>query len=329
MQAHILETTDPTLNLAIEELLVAKHKQDSPDLLLLWQNAPSVIIGRHQCTEEVIQTSFVADNSIPVVRRMTGGGAVYHDLGNLNFSFITSTVEPLTFEVKVFLEPLLAALRQVGIEAQASGRNDLEVLGKKISGTSQLRLGQTVLFHGTLLVNLDLAILDKALAVDPAKIHSKGVQSIAARVVNLSTIWPQGTTLENLKDALLTATKSKASHLPQELEVEAIELANKKYRTWDWNYGASPPFTIAEHKRFPWGLVSLKVNVRKGLISSWQITGDFISLKDPEELAKLVLGKPWDIEILSQIFATQPFEAYFVHCDPKQMLAFFTGAIRG
>ena len=324
-QAYILTTNDPTYNLALEEVLFLNKKRTDPDLFLLWQNKPCVIIGRHQVTEAVIHTSYIAEHNLPVVRRMSGGGAVYHDLGNLNFSFIKHIDSPFSIDVATILAPILSALQELGVCAQSSGRNDIAVCGQKISGTSQMRLGETLLFHGTLLVEANIEAMSAALAIDQKKIKSKGVSSIAARVTNLAKIWPAKTTMADLRNALVRKCDCTIAKVNRSLEEQALELANSKYRTWDWNYGASPPFTEERSQRFPWGSVCLRVDVHKGLVRNLAISGDFISLQDPAKIAAIVQGQPWQTDVLTRLLTPLPWEDYFINCDPKQMLLFFTG----
>ena len=203
MQFLSLSSTDPALNLALEECLLQWLPADHPGLFLLWQNAPSVIVGRHQVTLDEIDADFVRRRGLPVVRRMTGGGAVYHDLGNLNFSFMENAHGRKTVDFARYLRPVCAALAELGVQASLTGRNDLEAGGRKISGSAQsLRQGR-ILHHGTLLVSLDFGELVQALHVDPDKIRSKGIASVRSRVANISEFWTPGSGMEDLRAALL------------------------------------------------------------------------------------------------------------------------------
>ena len=203
MQFLSLSSTDPALNLALEECLLQWLPADHPGLFLLWQNAPSVIVGRHQVTLDEIDADFVRRRGLPVVRRMTGGGAVYHDLGNLNFSFMENAHGRKTVDFARYLRPVCAALAELGVQAPLTGRNDLEAGGRKISGSAQsLRQGR-ILHHGTLLVSLDFGELVQALHVDPDKIRSKGIASVRSRVANISEFWTPGSGMEDLRAALL------------------------------------------------------------------------------------------------------------------------------
>jgi len=177
-------STDPHFNLALEEYVMTNCK-DGETYFLLWQNEPSIIIGKHQNTVEEINSSFVKDNNIHVVRRLSGGGAVYHDLGNLNFTFIIGSGKEGMFDFGKFTQPIVKMLQSRGVNAELNGRNDLTIEGKKFSGNSQYIKNNRLLHHGTLLFNSNLEDVAKALMVSGEKIESKGVKSIRSRVTNI------------------------------------------------------------------------------------------------------------------------------------------------
>ena len=290
MQFLSLSSTDPALNLALEECLLQWLPADHPGLFLLWQNAPSVIVGRHQVTLDEIDADFVRRRGLPVVRRMTGGGAVYHDLGNLNFSFMENAHGRKTVDFARYLRPVCAALAELGVQASLTGRNDLEAGGRKISGSAQsLRQGR-ILHHGTLLVSLDFGELVQALHVDPDKIRSKGIASVRSRVANISEFWTPGSGMEDLRAALLRHCADGEGSLEPEVLRAAEELAERKYRSWDWNYGASPAFTLQRRERFPWGLVDWRLDVRDGIVRDCRICGDFFAAADIAGLEERLRG---------------------------------------
>ena len=175
---------DPAYNLAFEEYVLRNKKEG--DFLLLWQNDNAVIIGRNQNTEEEIDKAFVEAHGIKVVRRITGGGAVYHDLGNLNYSFITDCTAFNKDALAAFTEPVAAALRALGAPAQLSGRNDIVIEGKKVSGTAQRIQDGRILHHGTLLFQSDPEMIAGALKADPDKFRSKSTKSVRSRVGNIA-----------------------------------------------------------------------------------------------------------------------------------------------
>ena len=326
MQCYSVRQTDPTLNLALEEVLFRRLGPDFPGCFLLWQNSPSVIVGRHQNTWEEVDTAWLAERGLPVVRRNTGGGAVYHDLGNLNFSFMEYAPERGKVDFARYLEPVCAALARLGVEARLTGRNDLEAGGRKISGSAQsLRAGR-VLHHGTLLVALNFEDMVAALIVDPEKYRSKGVASVRARVANISESWQPGSTMDDLRAALAAccAPESVPRDVPEDALREAGRLAEEKYRTWEWNFGHSPAFSERRRRRFPWGLVDVLLDVRKGVIESCRIHGDFFAAADVGELERRLTGVRDEPQALRDALRGVDWEACFSGCDPEMMQNFFT-----
>lgn len=324
-----LETTshDPAFNLALEESLLRSLPANHPGYFLLWQNIPSIIVGRHQCTAEVVNPAFVAACKIPVIRRMTGGGAVYHDLGNLNFSFIVHSRGKAG--LAAFLAPIMAALAGLGVNASLSGRNDLEVNGKKISGSAQMFFDNKLLHHGTLLVNLDLERMADALRVDEAKFKSKGVASIRARVANLGELIGEKADMAQLKEALASSCASGREVLSPQMLAAAGELAERKYSTWDWNYGQSPPFNLEKRRRFPWGDVAIRLDVKKGRIRNCALNGDFFSSAPIADLEKLFANLPFEPGAVKSALANVCWPDYFSGCDAERMRAFLTDGIFG
>lgn len=323
MYSLVFSSLDPALNLALEEQLFLSLPPEHPGYFLLWQNGPSIIVGRHQCTAEEINADFVRREHLPVVRRITGGGAVYHDAGNLNFSFIENAREREKVDFRRYLEPVREALRHVGVRAEISGRNDLEADGRKISGSGQRIHRGKVLHHGTLLVHVDFERLSEALNVDPEKIRSKGVASVRARVRNLSECWTPGTNMDDLKDCLLRRCADGEARLDPRDHAAAQALAESKYRQWSWNYGASPPFTVEKRRRFPWGSVRLRLDVRHGLIASCRIYGDFFSGAEIGELENTLVGLRHEPASLVRALEGVPLEMYFSGCDPEETRRFF------
>lgn len=321
--AILIASKDPAFNLALEESLFQSLSPDSQSLFLLWQNGPSVIVGRHQNTAEELSTDFAKTHNIAVVRRMTGGGAVYHDHGNLNFSFLEyrDTMGPINFQE--YLKPIQAALAELGLDVQFSSRNDLEVQGKKISGSAQVRRGHKVLHHGTLLINVNTDVLSQVLTGSPEKYKSKGIASMRARVGNLADFWPQGTTMDELYQCLMRHCAQQVIDLPPEYAIQAQTLADAKYRTWAWNYGHAPAFTHSFAARFPWGKLECRLHVRKGIIQHCALSGDFFAQRDVQELESLFINCAHRKDAILTAITNAHMPSYFAGCSQAEVVGFF------
>ncbi|MDD2967798.1 MAG: lipoate--protein ligase [Desulfovibrionaceae bacterium] len=322
MLALLLEQHDPCLNLALEEHLFRSLQPDDEGWFLLWRNAPSLIVGRHQNTVEEVNQQLVQRHALPVVRRNTGGGAVYHDLGNVNFSFLHTAKQAGSLDFSLYLKPVVAALAAVGIQASFSSRNDLTAAGRKFSGSAQMRHGNKVLHHGTLLVDLDLDMLGAVLTGAPDKYQSKGIASVRSRVVNLSDIWPAGCSIEAVQQSLLQHCATGQGALPCGALEAAEQLAAEKYRTWAWNYGKSPAFTTQYRQRFAWGAVECRLAVRHGRIESFDIFGDFFAEKELDSLCAQLQGIAFTPAALHAALAPLPLEQWFTGCDAGIMRHF-------
>ena len=287
-------TLDPDHNLALEEYVFTSMPRDK-EYLILWQNDNAVIIGRHQNTLAEIDESYVQEKGIRVVRRMSGGGAVYHDLGNLNFSFIVDAAGSQV-DLERFCLRIAVALGKLGLDARLDGRNDILAEGCKISGNAQYMKEGRVMHHGTLLFDSDLSVLSKALKPDPEKIKAKGVKSVRSRVANIRSLLKQDMTLQEFRDHLarylLGGDGVRYQLTEQDLAaVEAIRAA--RYGTWEWNYGASPSCDVQRSARIEGvGTVRAHMRLEHGCIADVAFTGDFFSTKEPEGLAQLLRGKP-------------------------------------
>ncbi len=306
-----LNSTDPTLNLAIEEALFASFDETSEPLFMLWQNGPSIIIGCHQNALQEINSHEVQARNLPVVRRSTGGGAVYHDLGNLNFSFLEYRKGVRQTDFRRYLEPIVRGLARCGVEAVIKGRNDLEVQGRKISGSAQ-RLSQgRVLHHGTLLVDADFEAMTRALTPDPEKYLSKGIASVRARVANISSFWRKGTTLDTLCEMLAEEAGGMPCELPVEVLARAQALQKERYGSWDWNIGKSPAFTSHTEKRFPFGRIQICLAVKGGFITACRLYGDFFAQRPVAEIEERLTGCQSTREAMEKALQDVKLAVYF------------------
>ena len=307
------DSTDPYYNLAFEEYVLHNLKDD--DYILLWQNAPTVVIGKHQNAAEEVDLRRAAELGVHVVRRNTGGGAVYHDIGNLNYSFITGWSPEKDISYDIFLQPVICALAELGVCAEKRGRNDLIVGEKKISGNAQCIHGGRFLHHGTLLINSDLSVLPEVLKAADDKIKSKGIKSIRSRVANISEFTKTPVDPVILKDALAKSFFEGGS--VEELilttsQIAEIErLAADKYATWDWNIGSSPDYSYKNVRRFPGGGVEVRLDVRNGVIASCRIFGDFLALTSVEDLENAVAGCRQERAVLANALGRFEISRYF------------------
>ena len=307
MSVYYLETgsTDPAYNLAFEEYVQANRREG--DYLILWQNDNAVIVGRNQNTEAEINRAFVEHHDIHVIRRNTGGGAVYHDMGNLNYSFIADASAPEDRSAAPFTAPVVEALKNLGLDAAASGRNDILVSGHKVSGTAQYLMKGRLLHHGTLLFDSNLSTVSGALNPDPTKFQSKGIKSVRSRVGNIRQFLPRDLTLSEFWSYLKVSLAD--SLIPVRLtqgELEAVAtLKQEKYDTWQWNYGKSPEYRQVSRKRLPGGLLELHITVDRGIIQALRIYGDFLALTPVEPLEQALIGCPCKEDAISEVLNRQ------------------------
>jgi len=319
------DSLDPRFNLALEEYVV-KYLDSEHTFVLLWQNEPSVIIGRFQNTVEEINTEYIEKKGINVVRRITGGGAVYHDLGNLNFSFIEKT-DADSIDFRKYNERIVLALEKLGIKAEHNSRNDIAIEGKKFSGNAQFIYKGKVLHHGTILFNSNLEDVQAALRVNADKFTSKGVKSVRSRVTNVSDYLKEKITIEEFKEILLQslfAPDFPVEYKLREEDLKAIyKLKEEKYDTWEWNYGSSPAFNFRKEQRFPVGKIDLRLDVNKGLINKIKIYGDFFGTENLEELENLILGCKYDRQEIRKKLENVDFTRYFGNINREELLSLF------
>jgi len=306
---------NPKLNLALEEYALRNFSSDN-EYLLFYINEPSIIIGRNQNTLEEVNQEYIKRNGIHVVRRVSGGGAVYHDLGNLNYSFITNHDGKVLNNFKKFTDPVVKVLNQLGVNAELKGRNDLEVEGHKISGTAQFSTGKRMISHGTLLLNTDLGEVANALNVKMSKIQSKGHKSVRSRVANISEFLKEPLDILEFRKLILTGLYGESEpfeeyHLTEDEWKGVYQLKAEKYDTWEWNYGRSPKFNIQRTQRFPVGEIDLRIQVEKGYITELKIYGDFFGKEPIENLEQLLIGVRYEEEDLKDRLKEVDVREYF------------------
>lgn len=288
--------TDPYINLALEEY-VLQNFGEKDTYLLFYINEPSIIIGRNQNSIEEINTDYVDENKIKVVRRLSGGGAVYHDKGNLNFSFITKDDGDSFHNFAKFTEPVIKALNKMGVPAELIGRNDLLIEGRKFSGNAQFATKGRMFSHGTLMFDSEIEHVVAALNVKKEKIESKGIKSIRSRVANISEFLDEPITMDEFKRTVLQFifdvddVKDVPTYELTEQDWENVyELSKNRYQKWEWNYGKSPAYNKKVSHKFPSGLLDVRLDVKKGTIENCKIYGDFFGLGDVQDIENALIG---------------------------------------
>lgn len=303
--------TDPRINLAIEEYALTNLDVEE-GLLLFYINQPSIIIGRNQNTIEEINTDYVEENDIIVVRRLSGGGAVYHDLGNLNFSFLTKDEGDNFQNFKKFTQPVVDALNHMGVKAELSGRNDILAEGKKFSGNAMFSTNGRMFSHGTLMFNANIEEVVRALRPKKEKMESKGIKSVRSRVTNIIDLLDDQTvTIEDFRLEILQAIfggedQIRYYELTEEDWKAIYKISEERYQKWEWNYGKSPKFNTQRSKKFASGFIDLHIEVKKGMIEDIQIFGDFFGVGDMVDLEQALKGVRYEASAIRE--ALQPFD---------------------
>lgn len=313
MLYYVNESKDPYFNLALEELLT-KDESITEEILLLWQNDNTIVIGVNQNTIEEINNDYVSQHHVSVVRRLSGGGAVYHDLGNLNFTFIFNKNKDTVRNYALFTQPIIDVLQKLGLNAQFSGKNDILVDGKKISGNAQYNYKNRVMHHGTILFDVDMSILPQVLKPDLLKLQSKGIKSVQARVTNILPLLANKISVDEFKELIVRhlqeVSQAKIVYPSTELIAQAEQLANEKYRTWAWNYGHSPEFNLSNKVRIEGkGTIDVRLVVEKGLIKSVKIYGDFLGTLGTKALEDRLINQPYQLAVLSSSIKEEDVQA--------------------
>lgn len=322
MKILINHELEPSFNLALEEYLL---KRCEDEFFVLWRNRKSIIVGRNQNTYAEINTDYVRKKNIAVVRRMTGGGTVFHDTGNLNFTFIYRNAAHLFDRYDLLSAPIVQALRALSIPAELSGRNDLLAHGKKCSGNAQCMSGSSLLYHGTLLVSADVSTMSEALRVNPLKVQSKGIKSVHSRVTNLREYLPRDFTTTDLADYIANFVSRLQNHaeyitLTEQQVAEIRQLAREKYETWEWNYGFRRPYTHTAEEKFACGILQANLSVEQDRIAEARFYGDYFGKRDVTELEQSLVGVPYRADALMRVLATLPIAEYFSGLTAQDLL---------
>lgn len=318
--------TDPTINLALEEYCV-RNLDMKNDYLLFYINAPSIIIGKHQNTIEEINPEYIKEKGIHVVRRISGGGAVYHDEGNLNFSFMTKHSHESIHNFRLFTGPVIKVLTELGINAVLNGRNDITVSDRKISGNAQFTDTRSMFSHGTLLFDTKLEDVVNALNVKKEKIESKGIKSVRSRVANISEFLSRKITIDEFKKNIIESVFAGREddfvfRLSNEQWDDVMKLSESKYRSWDWNYGRSPEFDLRKTKRFSFGQIDFRINVKDGIITEVRIYGDFLGHGELSDIEEILTGVKFEEESIRFAIKNFDLKNYFGDITDEEMANF-------
>ena len=315
--------TDPYFNLAAEEYFL---KETDEDIFMLWRTEPSIIIGKHQNTLSEINADYVKENNIRVVRRLTGGGAVFHDLGNLNFTFIQSDKDHTLNDFRKYTMPILDVLQKLGIDARFEGRNDLTIEGKKFSGNAEMVWKNRVLHHGTLLFSALMTDLSQALKADPAKFQDKAVKSVRSRVTNISSHLMQEMDVLQFAELIqdhITGMYPDARfyELTEEDTLKIQEMVKTRYGTWDWNFGNSPDYNFRKVMRTEnSGTIEFCMEVRNGVILRTRIFGDYFSHGDPKEIEAVLSDIPHEETAIRNAVSPFNISTYFSKLSVDELI---------
>lgn len=319
--------TNAYFNLAMEEYFL---KNTNEDIFLLWQNENSIIVGKNQNTLSEINYDYVKENNIKVVRRLSGGGAVFHDLGNINFTFISCNDNSFS-DFKKFTMPIVEALKELNVHAEFSGRNDLLIDGQKFSGNAQYNYKNKVMHHGTLLFSSEINDLSNALKVKPSKFQGKSVKSVKSRVTNISSHLDKKMTVLEFKDYLMDFInkRDENSHFYElnDKDIESInKLVEEKYSTWEWNFGYSPKYSLYNEVKYPGGNLEFSLDVHDGLIKDIKFFGDFFGKEDISFIENKLRNVKHNEYSIKSALEDVDINNYFLNCNIDILVSGIMGA---
>ena len=323
MKYIVNNSHSPAYNVALEAYAFRELLAED-ELFILWINEPTIVIGKHQNAIEEINKTYTDEHGIHVVRRLSGGGAVYHDLNNLNYTIISNKSQEGAFDFKTFSQPVIETLADLGVTATFTGRNDLEIDGKKFCGNAQAYYKGRMMHHGCLLFDVDMTVLGNALQVSKDKIESKGVKSVRARVTNILDELPEKMTVEAFSNQLLNKMKESYPDMTEYVfsddDLKNIQaLADQQFGTWDWTYGEAPEYTIKRSVRYPAGKITTYANVEKSVIKGMKLYGDFFGIKDVADIEQALIGLRYEYPDVLAKLQTIDTTQYFTNITPQEI----------
>ena len=315
-------STNPYYNMAFDEYCLESLPIDEP-VFFLWQNRPAVIVGYNQEVNTEVNLDYLKEKGIDLVRRVTGGGAVYHDLENLNYTIVGRS-EDLERDYPEYAALMMKALQALGVPATLSGRNDILVEGKKVSGFAKRVCKNRLMVHGTLMYNVDVNVLSHVLNPSTTKLQSKGIASVRSRVTNLCNYLPELSDIQAFKNRLeeiLSNNYSDAEYKLSEADLANIQrLSDEKFATWEWNYGRSPKATLIHSARLACGTVEIHLTLAENRIASCRFGGDFLGNLPASDVEKALTGIPYEINEIRKCLSKLEISRYFDRVSADNLL---------
>ena len=315
-------SVNPYYNMAFDEYCLESLPIDEP-VFFLWQNRPAVIVGFNQEVNTEVNLDYLKENGIDLVRRVTGGGAVYHDLGNLNYTIVGRS-EDLERDYPEYAALMMKALQALGVPATLSGRNDILVDGKKVSGFAKRVCKNRLMVHGTLMYDVNLDVLTNVLNPSSTKLQSKGIASVRSRVANLKEYLPELPTIQAFQkrlEEILSNQYADAEYPLSEEDLAHIQrLSDEKFSTWEWNYGRSPKATLVHSARLACGTVEIHLTLAENRIASCRFGGDFLGNLPASEVETALIGVPYEMNEIHKCLSTLKISRYFDRVSAKDLL---------
>ncbi|MBU0278266.1 MULTISPECIES: lipoate--protein ligase [unclassified Gemella] len=318
------KSNDPKFNTAVE-FYAFNELAKKDDVFILWINKPCIVVGKNQNTTEEINQKYCDEKGIEIVRRVSGGGAVYHDLNNLNYTIISNGRSGEAFDFKSFSQPVIDALATLGVSASFTGRNDLEIDGRKFCGNAQYVRNGRIMHHGCLMFDVDTSVLSEALKVSKDKIESKGIKSVSSRVTNIKEYVPnEEMTVQDFKESLRLHMEEKfgmTSYVLSEEELTEIKkIQTEKNDSWDWVYGKNPEFNIKRNRRLSTGKIEANIQVDNGHITNVKFFGDFFGVMDVEDISKKLEGVRYSKKDISEVLEKEDINSYFLGAKLEEVV---------